>query len=105
VFNDLADKAPLTMDEIREELRCGTFDGYHSLPSASYALNGKKWRDALDANTALNDKAADKLIEKTFGADLSGKVCFKVTYSDHDNSTMEHGGVFDSLTHIRVNKH
>jgi len=96
VFEDMVGQKSKSLKEVYDELNSG-------------------W-DFKNADGSTHDYNADysNLKEEDFGKkigdfadEIEGQLVFIFSYADDDalGSTMEHGGIFDNLTHRRISHH
>jgi hypothetical protein len=109
VFRDLNQQEPMNQQEVLEEIRSGYFDGH---PEFSYHYDPKEtdeqMRERWDEESRQTDAAAEALFQREIAPRWEKLEFYRFTYSDNDGplqTTMEHGGIFDALTHLRISHH
>jgi len=109
VFGDLTN--PVGEKEILEELDHGTPYGDTHLSEPQYPYHLKYGTPEYEkAQEVFEDEQSKyhKNIADNFMAKTKGMSYYIVEYCDNDGQTqctLEHGGTFDNIPHIRVSKH
>lgn len=107
VFKDMSAQTPNVNEQIMEAL------GGHIAGAPDMDQFRKRRADGLgydydwDAYGKASDEFREKMAEK-IKAEFAEMNLFTFEYSDNDGNffcTMEHGGVFDNVPHVRISNH
>jgi hypothetical protein len=120
IWKDICQQSPMTDAEVAERTNTGWFEGYpeayeewiHSNWEYWKALPPEEQRAYYDRKYAhvkeIAEDVASRFITMARGV-LGDSCCFyEFEYSDNDGelySSMEHGGLFERMLHLTINKH
>ena len=107
VFLDVANGEPLTSVEVVEEFSSGfVYDSEVKIPDwpSRYGKSDEEYQTIIREYEDNLIDAARQLAD-TFVSQNEGMIFFRVSYGDEDGpffSTMEHGGIFDNISHKKI---
>ena len=107
VFKDMSAQTPNVNEQILEALG-GHIAGAPNMDQfRKHREDGKGYDYDWDAYDKASDEFREKMAEK-IKAEFAEMNLFTFEYSDNDGNffcTMEHGGVFDNVPHVRISNH
>ena len=107
VFKDMSAQTPNVNEQILEALG-GHIAGAPNMDQfRKHREDGKGYDYDWDAYDKASDEFREKMAEK-IKAEFAEMDLFTFEYSDNDGNffcTMEHGGVFDNVPHVRISNH
>jgi hypothetical protein len=107
VWDDLKTQEPLTEGEVYVEFTTGYLNGDPAYDWRASPKDPKK-QEAYDKKYNKAHDAYRRKRAALFLANNKGKVFFRFQYSDNDGSyhcALEHGNLFERLTHICFSQH
>ena len=98
----------MTEDEVREEFNSGWLPGAPDYPFDCFEPGKeeegrKRWDEWEKNRKEYCDSKADEFMKE-----LKGKLFFRFSYGDEDGayySALEHGDLFENLSHICISHH